>query len=469
MTSGPRTALDTLGGLEGDASVHDIAQGWLRVGGDQGVLVDTLFVLADEHLGFGQTQAATGQPNWIELSKVVALDAIEGLPYPLVAVEVQIAGGIAMLVGWPDEFCDQVVEVLTRSVQRARDAQKSAESDVERLPPEFADPAGSAEHADVAEIEAMSPSSWVEADVDGTPNVAGSPQVTEPAAATEPPEADASPWDRSPWATEPVQEFPVTDTLVTSDDAGFVPDSGFVPDAELGAEAGFMAEIEPEVVSEPTPPAGFQPLFDAGGTERDELVEAFFNPDDVAPYDESTSADAEHSGEDDADPAAWAAPPESDHVDAPEQQAPPRTTPAAFASRSISWPEPYRPTTFLGDHPDHTRRRKNVSLGFSPAGITAASTGFNAWKVHLQWDDVRTLEFEGADEIKFTHNHRIDMNGTAVIITLTDNSTMVFEIRSRRPAMVRSTMAPIVNALASHRAHLAGSDDASGHGATFTF
>jgi hypothetical protein len=432
-----RTALDTLGDLHDEASVHDIAQGWLRVGGDAGVLVDTLFVLTEDRLGFGQTQAVTGQPNWIELVKVVALDAIEGLPYPLIAVEVQIAGGIAMLVGWPGEFCDQVVDVLTRSVQRAREAQAPASDTADRLPPEFADPAASAEHADASTIETLSPSSWVEATVDG------------------PPVAEASPWGRSPWSTDSSVDAPVAEEQPVDDHRD---------------DVAFETQ-------EPTAPSGFQPLFGAGEAEHDERVEAFFNPDDVGPYEEPARGFDVGStpSETDGDPSsAWAPPSPEDRVGDPDEPAdqsvrPAASTPTAFSSRSISWPEPFRPTTFLGDHPEHSRRRKNVSLGFSPAGITAVSTGFNAWKLHLLWDDVRDLEFEGADEVKFTHNHRIDMNGTAVIVTLTDNSTLVFEIRSRRPAMVRSTMAPIVNALASHRAFLSGNDDSSGHGTTFTF
>jgi hypothetical protein len=517
-----RLALGTMGGLSDEATVHDIAQGWLRVGGDAGVLVDTLFVLTEERLGFGQTQAETGQPSWIELARVVALDAIEGLPYPLVAVEVQLAGGIAMLVGWPDEFCQQVVDVLTRSVQRARDEAVTAATGP--MPADFADPAATVEHADPSTIEDLSPSGWVEAPV-LEPPAAAPPAAELPDAAAPAPAPDldtASPWASSPWSSDrstqpdpidalgtpawstPVEPEPAAPEAVwppepvapepVAYDDRFVAET-HAPFPEAQVPDTQFPDTQPEPAEDSTP-AGFEPLFGSGdvAADHDERVEAFFGPDDVETYavadpppfhDEPSGFAGFGVGAPEPQELtpSWADPSAADgpapaHSPVPEPGPAPEEASAArprsaLSSRSIVWPEPFRPSNFLGDHPEHSRRRKNVSLGFSPAGITAVSTGFHAWKLHLLWDDVRSLEFEGADEVKFTHNHRIDMNATAVIITLTDDTTMVFEVRSRRPAMMRSTMAPIVNALASHRAMLSGNEDGSGeghgHGTTFTF
>jgi hypothetical protein len=59
-----------------------------------------------------------------------------------------------------------------------------------------------------------------------------------------------------------------------------------------------------------------------------------------------------------------------------------------------------------------------VTLALTPIGVVAVSSGWNAWKVQFSWDDVADLGFEGPDEVKFTHNHRIDMNGSAMVVTL---------------------------------------------------
>ena len=133
-------------------------------------------------------------------------------------------------------------------------------------------------------------------------------------------------------------------------------------------------------------------------------------------------------------------------------------TPPAFANRLIKWPEPFRSVVYLGENPSHPRRRKGVTLAFSPAGVTAVSSGFSAWKHHIGWDEVTELEFQGADEVKFTYDHRIDVNATAAIVGLSDGTAMVFEIKSRRPSTLRSTMAPIMNAVKAHRASIHDTD-----------
>jgi hypothetical protein len=129
-----------------------------------------------------------------------------------------------------------------------------------------------------------------------------------------------------------------------------------------------------------------------------------------------------------------------------------------FANRLIPWPEPFRSVIYLGENPSHPRRRKGVTLAFSPAGVTAVSSGFSAWKHHIGWDEITELEFQGADEVKFTYDHRIDVNATAAIVGLTDGTAMVFEIKGRRPATLRSSMAPIVNAVTAYRASIHGTD-----------
>ena len=140
-------------------------------------------------------------------------------------------------------------------------------------------------------------------------------------------------------------------------------------------------------------------LFAASDPEVDERADAFFSDEHLEPLEEI---------------AAFAQEPPAD------PPAPPTggMTPPAFANRLIKWPEPFRSVVYLGENPSHPRRRKGVTLAFSPAGVTAVSSGFSAWKHHIGWDEVTELEFQGADEVKFTYDHRIDVNATAAIVGL---------------------------------------------------
>ena len=157
-------ALAALGQTERDDQVHDVAKGWLRIGGESGTLVDALFVLTASRIGFAQTSHDGVPPQWIPLRSIVALDAIEGVPYPLVTVEVQLSGDVAILVGWPDVFCSEVVEVLTADLAAA--ARQSAPSvEPETMPTDFADPASTANAADPATLDELDPSPWQEQDL----------------------------------------------------------------------------------------------------------------------------------------------------------------------------------------------------------------------------------------------------------------------------------------------------------------
>jgi hypothetical protein len=489
-----RDALARLGPDDRGDEVHDVAKGWLRIGGDPGSLVDTLFVLTSSRIGFAQIVHDEVAPQWIPLRSIVALDAIEGLAYPLATVEVQMSGDVAFLVGWPDSFCQQVVDVLTADLTAARtDAQPDSDTPdsetpdpvaqetvaqetvahetvppaamtqeamtQEAMPQEFADPVSSASTADTADLDELEPSAWQEPDV-----VEDAPGNWSTTASTPlpPPEPPAPVEEDRPFAPprftleQETPAEPPTSTApvppaglfgVVSDTSPFERSILEPSDDELAFDEGVE---EPPPVEQgfeedsPEPLSSFHShtsaLFAATDPEIEERVDAFFSDEHPEPLDEI----AEFA----QDPAEVAPPP------------PPGggMTPAAFANRLIKWPEPFRSVTYLGENPSHPRRRKGVTLAFSPAGITAVSSGFSAWKHHIGWDEVTDLEFQGADEVKFTYDHRIDVNATAAIVGLSDGSVMVFEIKGRRPAMLRSSMAPVVNAVKTNRSSIHGSD-----------
>ncbi|HKY15919.1 MAG TPA: hypothetical protein VJM33_13425 [Microthrixaceae bacterium] len=427
-----RAARASLGPVSSDGRVRDVARGWLQTGtGDAGAvrLVDMLFVLTSEHLGFGRTDDVVA-PEWLDLSRVVALDALEGLPHPLMSVEVQLTDGSTLLVGWTDEFCELVVELLV--------AMRDANDDSDRMPPELADPSVVAAVEDPSTIDSLSPSTWVESPVEGGPSPASEPEAR-PDPFSPPAEPDS--WfsiDPAPFTVDaqvesptevgpPLDTFaPVADepdhTIDTADHPIDTADHPIDPSIEAASDP-IMGRTD-EFVEDPW----------AATSESSELheerLEAFFAPVfDDEPLVSGPSPDPE--------------PPPADHV-----------VPAAFANRSLVWPEPFRGVTFLGGHPEHQRRRKNVTLQLTPAGVAAVSSGFNSWKLHVPWDEVVDIEFEGPDEVKFTHNEKISMNGSAMIVSFADETSMVFEIRGQRPSTLRSALAPILSAVRTHRANL---------------
>lgn len=115
-----RHALSTLGEkIDPAMPVVAAVAGWtLRRGSENEELIDTLFVLTDTHLGFGQTSGGVGDPRWIPLISITALDALDDSPLPLQTIEVAIDSSMAMLVGWPDHFTPHFVDSLQRTAGR---------------------------------------------------------------------------------------------------------------------------------------------------------------------------------------------------------------------------------------------------------------------------------------------------------------------------------------------------------------
>ncbi|MEZ5381052.1 MAG: hypothetical protein R2754_04560 [Microthrixaceae bacterium] len=110
------------------------------------------------------------------------------------------------------------------------------------------------------------------------------------------------------------------------------------------------------------------------------------------------------------------------------------------------WPEPFRSMSYLGGHPAQPKKRKNITMFFRPEGIRAEAGGFGSWKIEVPWEQVIGLNVESSDELMFHANIRIDLSSAALAVQ-TEAGTLYFECRLRRPASVRSTLAPLMNAM----------------------
>lgn len=338
---------------DSDVPVRHVAQGWMRLGaGADALLVDTLFVLTDTHLGFGQLQVETTDPQWVPLSSIVAIDLIEGVPYPLDAIEVQFAGGLAIFVGWPESLSTAVIDALrpATSAPAVEEQADSTDEPATRFAPEA--PAPPAPPAPL-----FDPSVGPGADDDG-------------------PTGEAS--DRT---AEPVVMFP------------------FSPDDSIAGVGAARPEVADDFFADLEQSDGAASLFSVSAPDLPEGLPGGFDaaPAVSGPWDDPT----------------------------------------------ISWPDPLRSCVFLGGHPVHQRRRKNVLVVMRPGGLVITAGG-HGWSVHVGWHEVRRLDIQGADEVKFTHNHRIDLNGSALVVELTDGSSLLVEVRGKRPATLRSGLAPII-------------------------
>ena len=110
------------------------------------------------------------------------------------------------------------------------------------------------------------------------------------------------------------------------------------------------------------------------------------------------------------------------------------------------WPEPFRSVTYLGGHPKHPKRRKNVTLHFNQMGVVAVTGGLANWGLEIPWSRVRSIDIEGSDELMFRSSLRIDLSSSALVLE-TDEGTVFFECRLRRPASVRTALATMTNAM----------------------
>lgn len=444
---GNEWATQALGALAGEFDpstlVHELSEGWMRRGsGPDAELVDTLFILTSDRLGLGQTTTGSGDPRWIPLSSVVAIDAVDDSPLPLQTIEIEMAGGVAMCVGWPEAFSARLVDVLVALAEGV----SMDEAEAESMPAELADPSTLVD--DVSGLDSISPSGWVEPDV----------------AETVEPEPEPVP-EPGPVAVDVDVDVEATGHVEDQADAGLDDLPAPVgPRPVVAALDFFNPTPDPEPAPRPDSPwldtdddvdhrpvdsAAFEPVtFDSAAFDSApfEPGEAFSPADAHRP---SAFAEAERF-----DPAAfeeWIEPLAPAPTVDPEPAGPP-----PWNLPGMVWPDPLRGVQYLGGHPGHSRKRKNGTMVFSPHGLEVAGSGFQSWDMSIDWAFVEGVEIQGPDEVLFGDNVKIDSTSSALVVTMTDETRMFFEVRTRRPPSLRAALAPVllmVENIRSHRAH----------------
>ena len=207
----------------GDAPALDVAAGWLRLGGEGAPLCDVLFAISAERLVFLPSNGELAVSG-ITLAEIAGLDLLEGLDLPMCPIEVRMHGDMAMLVGWPESFCDSIVAVLSGR------------------PPEIA-PLDDQPVEDVSSLDQLGPASFVEPVIDVvSPGV----DVVSPGVDVVSPAADVVSLSAEPLAPLFGLGLPVAGESGTAevDSAGSVDSAEWYAVADEGADSA-SDEVDP--------------------------------------------------------------------------------------------------------------------------------------------------------------------------------------------------------------------------------
>lgn len=395
--------------------VHDVAEGWTgdvadEAAGGTSRLVDTLFVLTEDRLGFGRAPSDDGaggsgdDRRWVRLDHIVAVDAIDDSPLPLQTIELELDDGLVLTVGWPESFTSSVVPLLIAISEGA-----GSTDDV--MPRELVDVAGLAH--DASALDDMAPSTWVEQPVDmpvSTEEVeSDSPQRIVAALDffnTSPEPAPAS-WLEAASDSASVGEVVESDAW-TSLDARH--------DDEPVALGAFDV---PALPPQPAPPRRPFTTEESGAIPESRVYPERAETLPVAAPTSPLAADAVAANLAAAGSRPWNQP-------------------------GMVWPDPLRGVVYLGGHPGHPRKRKNGVVVFSPSGIEVSGSGFQTWEMSMDWSFVSRLEIQGPDEVMFSEHLKIDSTSSALIVEMSDATRMFFEVRTRRPPSLRAALAPVL-------------------------
>ncbi len=245
----------------GDAPALDVAAGWLRLGGEGAVLCDVLFALTAERLVFVPSNGELAVSG-ITLAEIAGLDLLEGLDLPMCPIEVRMHGDMAMLVGWPESFCDSIVAVLSGGT------------------PEIA-PLDDQPVEDVSSLDDLGPASFVEPIIEPISSTGDSPSPAVQVGSS-PPEAGSSPPEAVPLSAEPLTPLfglgqPVTDPVgmpeedsaesVVLDDGPVLSDDGADSAAdEVDPIAAFLG-AESDATTSENWPAPYREVLYLGGAD----------------------------------------------------------------------------------------------------------------------------------------------------------------------------------------------------------
>jgi len=174
---------------EQQLQVSDVSAGWIRSVTDAGD-VPMLFVLLSDRIGCGHASAMPNQPQWIPLSGITALEAVDETHTPLGTVDVHL-GSVVLTVGWAPAFCAAVVDALSHQDRSTVVVDPSSLDDL--APSDWTEPP-------VASVASPPPPpAWAVPAAGPTsaatePEAASAPATSAPAPSPAPVDGPAGPW-----------------------------------------------------------------------------------------------------------------------------------------------------------------------------------------------------------------------------------------------------------------------------------
>ncbi|MFM7068168.1 MAG: hypothetical protein ACKOYM_01790 [Actinomycetes bacterium] len=188
-----------------------VCRGWWS--GSPNQRAAALFILVPHALGVSVTDERNGEmapPEWIDLARVVSLDALGAPAGGLQPVELGLSDGAVAGAGWTDAFCDAVVRALHTVVANQRQAAAGAAAPA---PPPSVDPftAPPSPVAPAAPAVPDAPPATAPA-----PVAPAAPVVPPPVAPVIPPPFTGAPPPPLPAAVSPATSAPASSALPTA-------------------------------------------------------------------------------------------------------------------------------------------------------------------------------------------------------------------------------------------------------------
>lgn len=100
---------------------------------------------------------------------------------------------------------------------------------------------------------------------------------------------------------------------------------------------------------------------------------------------------------------------------------------------------------YLGGYPGHGKKRKKCVATLDRTGLEVKGPGSTSFR--LDWDAVRSIEAQNADEARFRMNAKIHRDATALVLECQQDVTVLLEARDCPTVPLRSAIAQLVDGL----------------------
>ncbi|MGB6057680.1 MAG: hypothetical protein WBF71_05400 [Microthrixaceae bacterium] len=446
------------------------ARGWVIPPG--GSRVDALFLVSTERLGIGRSES-TDPPIWFDLTRVLKLDAIGEPDRGLLHVELVMDDDTVVAAGWPEAFCNKVVEAL--SATRSTPASEGPDSYLAAAAVLEGSELGIPDPGLVKSDQASADSSQLDGSQSGHTN-AGDSIFRQSQSQSDQPEPIQPVADHpdSPFSAKPVVRRRSRNrrnggensaagtasnsaTTVANQDA--TPGAGSTQDAPADA-APTQGGPTPDgsIQGGPTPDGSIQggspndgqakmASGQRGGTSDASVARGVPAVGDESAEESGDTSDNETADPADGDPGSKAV---ADVAAPSPSVARTSTDPVDHARAAVGAARrnaalELEDVTYLGGLPGQTKRRKRCVATLTMDGFELK--GPADLSVELNWDSVKSIETQNSDEARFRTNTKIHRDSSALVIACEDGLTLMLEARDCPTVPLRAAISQLLGEL----------------------